>query len=127
MYRVIEVAKMLGVSKVTVYKKINKNKKLLKNHIQTRSNITYIDDVGIEIIKNTIEVTSTYSSTDPSDIGIIQKEVIDNLNETILFLSDQVSKKKMQIEKKDEILDSYKTIIKSNRGKIQYLESKISE
>jgi predicted transcriptional regulator len=127
MYRVIEVAKMLGVSKVTVYKKINKNKKQLKNHIQTRSNITYIDDIGIEIIKNTIEVTSTYSASDPSDIGIVQKEVIDDLNEIIVFLSDQVIEKKSQIEKKDEILDSYKTIIKSNRGKIQYLESKISE
>ena len=58
MYRVIEVARMLGVSKVTIYKKVNKNKKLLKNHIHTRSNITYIDDVGVDIIKNTIEIST---------------------------------------------------------------------
>ncbi len=127
MYRVIEVAKMLGVSKVTVYKKINKNKKQLKNHVHTRSNITYIDDVGIEIIKKTIEVASTFSASETSDASQVQKEILDDLNDIIEFLSDQVVEKKNQIGKKDEILDSYKSILKSNRGKIQYLESKINE
>lgn len=126
MYRVIEVAKLLGVSKVTVYKKINKNKKQLKNHIHTRSNITYIDDIGIEIIKNTIEVSATYNTSDTSDVSQIQKEFMDDLNDVIHFLSEQVIAKKTQIESRDEILDSYKTLLKSNRGKIQYLESKIN-
>lgn len=127
MYRVIEVAKMLGVSKVTVYKKINKNKKKLKNHIHTRSNITYIDDMGVELIKNTIEVSSTYSSNDSSDVTYVQKELLLKLNDVIDYLNQQVEVKKSQISSKNEIIESYKTILKSNRGKIQYLESKINE
>jgi predicted transcriptional regulator len=127
MYRVIEVAKMLGVSKVTVYKKINKNKKSLKNHIHTRSNITYIDDTGVEIIKSTIEVSSTYSTNDQSDINLVQKEMLDSLNENISFLNEQIIIKKMQLDAKNEIIEGYKSILKSNRGRIQYLESKFNE
>jgi len=127
MYRVIEVAKMLGVSKVTVYKKINKNKKSLKNHIHTRSNITYIDDTGVDIIKSTIEVSSTYSTNDQSDINLVQKEMLDSLNENIAFLNEQITTKKMQLDTKNEIIEGYKSILKSNRGRIQYLESKFNE
>lgn len=127
MYRVIEVARMLGVSKVTIYKKVNKNKKNLKNHIHTRSNITYIDDVGVEIIKETIEVSSNNSYGGANDIDELKREYVEDLNETIEFLSSQIQIKKRQVQKKDEIIEAYKGIIKSNRGKLQYLESKLNQ
>lgn len=127
MYRVIEVARMLGVSKVTIYKKVNKNKKNLKNHIHTRSNITYIDDVGVEIIKETIEVSSNNSYGGGNDIDELKREYVEDLNETIEFLSSQIQIKKRQVQKKDEIIEAYKGIIKSNRGKLQYLESKLNQ
>lgn len=127
MYRVIEVAKMLGVSKVTIYKKINKNKKSLKPHVHTRSNITYIDDQGVEIIKDSIEIASAYSLNDDTDIAEIRRVCNQDLNEMISILNQQIEIKKHQIIKKDEIIESYKSIIKSNRGKIQYLEGKLNE
>ncbi len=127
MYRVIEVAKLLGVSKVTIYKKINKNKKELKNHIHTRSNITYIDDEGVDIIKSTIEVSSSYSAADNFDMTDIKKASLEDLNQMINFLNQQVIVKKNQIERKNDMIDNLKSIIKSNRGKIQYLESRINE
>lgn len=126
MYRVIEVARMLGVSKVTIYKKVNKNKKLLKNHIHTRSNITYIDDVGVDIIKNTIEI-STIQPYGGLDSDELKRGYIEDMNEMIDLLSYQIQIKKRQIQRKDEIIESYKSIIKSNRGKLQYLESKLSQ
>lgn len=127
MYRVIEVARMLGVSKVTIYKKVNKNKKALKNHIHTRSNITYIDDTGVDLIKDTLEITSgvVYSSSNDSDD--LKREYLDDLNEFIECLSQQIQVKKKQVQKKDEIIESYKSVLKSNRGKIQYLESKLNQ
>lgn len=127
MYRVIEVARMLGVSKVIIYKKVNKNKKQLKNHIHTRSNITYIDDAGVDIIKDTIEVASlgVYSGT--SDADELKREYLEDLNDHIELLSMQIQMKKRQIQKKDEIIESYKSMIKSNRGKLQYLESKLNQ
>lgn len=121
MYRVIEVARMLGVSKVTVYKKISKNKKSLKNHVHTRSNITYIDDAGVEIIKNTIDPVS--GGQDYSDLEIRQM-VMDDLSNTIVLLNQQVEIKKKQIQKRDDIIEHYKSTLKSIRGRIQYLESK---
>ncbi len=127
MYRVIEVARMLGVSKVTIYKKVNKNKKALKNHIHTRSNITYIDDVGVEIIKDTIEVNSSLNYGSGNELDDIKKEYLDDLNETLELLNNQIHVKKRQVQKKDEIIEAYKSIIKSNRGKIQYLESKLNQ
>ena len=127
MYRVIEVARMLGVSKVTIYKKVNKNKKTLKNHIHTRSNITYIDDVGVEIIKDTIEVNSSLNYGSGNELDDIKKEYLDDLNETLELLNNQIHVKKRQVQKKDEIIEAYKSIIKSNRGKIQYLESKLNQ
>lgn len=127
MYRVIEVARMLGVSKVTIYKKVNKNKKALKNHIHTRSNITYIDDTGVDLIKDTLEISTglVYSSNNDSDD--LKREYLDDLNETIEYLSQQIQIKKKQVQKKDEIIESYKSILKSNRGKLQYLESKLNQ
>lgn len=127
MYRVIEVARMLGVSKVTIYKKVNKNKKALKNHIHTRSNITYIDDVGVEIIKDTIEVNSSLNYGSGNELDDIKKEYLDDLNETLELLNNQIHVKKRQVQKKDEIIEAYKSIIKSNRGKIQYLESQLNQ
>lgn len=127
MYRVIEVARMLGVSKVTIYKKVNKNKKLLKNHIHTRSNITYIDDVGVKIIKETIEISSSGLQNDNNDISEIKKEALEDLTKAIEILNHQIHIKKEQINIKDEIIENYKTLIKSNRGKLQYLENKLNE
>jgi hypothetical protein len=127
MYRVIEVARMLGVSKVTIYKKVNKNKKLLKNHIHTRSNITYIDDVGVQIIKETIEVSSSGLQNENNDISEIKSVVLEDLSRAIEILNHQIHVKKDQINIKDEIIDNYKTLIKSNRGKLQYLENKLNE
>lgn len=121
MYRVIEVARMLGVSKVTVYKKIAKNKKSLKNHVHTRSNITYVDDAGVEIIKNTIDPVS--GGQDYSDLEIRQM-VMDDLSRAILVLNQQVEIKKRQIQRRDEVIEHYKSTLKSIRGRIQYLESK---
>ena len=124
MYRVIEVARMLGVSKVTIYKKVNKNKKALKNHIHTRSNITYIDDAGVELIKDTIEVSSSSVTNGVHDSDELRRDYLDD---TIEILSLQIQTKKKQIQKKDEVIESYKSLIKSNRGKIQYLESKLNQ
>ncbi len=124
MYRVIEVAKMLGVSKVTVYKKINKNKKLLKGHVHTRSNITYIDDEGVAMIKTTLE---ELIFQDPLDTEDSKKALVEELDRTVKILMSQVAQKKAQLENKDIIIESYKTLIKSIKGKAQYLESKLNE
>lgn len=126
MYRVIEVARMLGVSKVTIYKKIHKNKKLLKDCIHLRSNITYVDDQGVAIIKDLIEV-SPAQEQGFEEQEEIKRLYLEELSETISFMNRQIHIKKQQIQRKDEIIEAYKAIIKSNRGKLQYLESQLNQ
>lgn len=53
-YRVIEVAQELGVSKVTIYKKLSKFKKELKPFIIKKQNITYILEEGVEFIRQSL-------------------------------------------------------------------------
>lgn len=56
MYRVIEVAKMLDVSKVTIYKKMRHLKLEIKPFVVKEKNVTYITDEGVELIKKMIQV-----------------------------------------------------------------------
>jgi predicted DNA-binding transcriptional regulator AlpA len=127
MFRVIEVARMLGVSKVTVYKKINRNKKTLKPHIHVRSNITYVDEEGVQIIKDTIESAPNSSFFPGQDVIDLKNQSIQDLTYVIEFLNRQIQSKKEQVSKKDDFIEQLRTLSKSNRGRHQYLENKIKE
>lgn len=58
MHRVIEVARLLGVSKVTVYKKMELLKKELKPYIRYRSNIAYIEDPGVDLLRQSLTLST---------------------------------------------------------------------
>lgn len=58
MHRVIEVSRLLGVSKVTVYKKMELFKKELKPYIRYRSNIAYIEDPGVELLRQSLTLSA---------------------------------------------------------------------
>lgn len=55
MLRIIEVANNLGVSKVTVYKKISALKPEIKEHLVKAKNITYITEAGYNLIKESLK------------------------------------------------------------------------
>lgn len=54
-YTITEVSKLLKISRVTIYKKIEKLTDL-QRHITVKNNNKYIDIEGIEIIKNSLDV-----------------------------------------------------------------------
>lgn len=113
MYRVIEVSRMLGVSKVTIYKKMEKLKKELKNHTQKISNILYIDSDGVDIIRGSLEISSNVSDSDYSKLAEIEKENIVRLEKCINFFNRQIECKKNQIDNLDKIIETYKTMLDS--------------
>lgn len=55
MYRIIEVANQLNVSKVTIYKKISALKPEIKQHIVKDKNITYLTEEGFKLIKESLK------------------------------------------------------------------------
>ncbi|MGM0380184.1 MAG: hypothetical protein ACQEQE_10595 [Bacillota bacterium] len=117
MLRVIEVAKKLGVSKVTIYKKIKKIDKL-KKHITKRQNITYIKEEGIEIIKENLEKFKD----DKVDLKKIKDNQIKSLEEYKIFLQNQIEIKKVQLDMKNQQISNIKNLVKINKKHLEKLK-----
>lgn len=145
MYKVIEVSKILGVSKVTIYKKIEIFKKDLKPHMHKKKNITYIDDAGVDIIKNSlidnnVIVDVNINNEEISKLKYLLNErnktinyqldsIIDSDSSTnsdldimISFLENQLRLKNAEIKSLDKSLVILKKINKVNKDRIVYLE-----
>lgn len=119
MLRVIEVANMLGVSKVTIYKKMKKLDQL-KPYITKKKNITYIKKEGIPIIKESLEKFQT----DHTEIEIKKQmiETINQLEEYKSTLKQQLNVKINHIEKKDAQLRNLKKIIDFNKQRLKLIK-----
>lgn len=150
MYRVIEVANLLGVSKVTIYKKISLFKKELKPYIHKKRNITFIDEEGVRIIKDSLVANHVIAdSTDKDeyieklnqDLEVHQSQVkmlnervieserqhIEDLQLLITTLEAQVKLKRTQIESKNLLMKNFKDLIVNNKNQIKRIEKKIQE
>ncbi|MCT4633341.1 MAG: hypothetical protein N4A76_11480 [Firmicutes bacterium] len=134
MLRVIEVANELGVSKVTIYKKMSKFKNELKPFIVKDKNITFIMDEGIEIIKNDLPVM--FVSNEHFDSRVYEEEINELKNTTKnlqvemknieveyrRFLMKVLDEKKKEIKRKQDIVEKLKSIIEENKNRISSLE-----
>jgi hypothetical protein len=119
MLRVIEVANKLGVSKVTIYKKISKLTEI-KPFIVQKQKITYIKDEGIEIIKNDLlkfKVGNTKLVLDEK-----WNEDIENLQGYLNFLENQKKIKQNQINLKNIQIEKTKYLINLNKRRLELLE-----
>jgi len=144
MYKVIDVAKMLGVSKVTIYKKISNHKKELKVHMKKVKNITYLNDEAVDIIRNNINNQTVASGRIINDeIDDLHKQLdnlrqekkqfeealinqvrieIDELGGVKRSLESQINVKMSHIERKDQMLETFKEIVKVNKDRIKHVE-----
>lgn len=146
MLKVIEVANLLGVSKVTIYKKMEKFKKELKSHLHKKRNITFVDDEGIEIIRQSlIENNVIFEKTDiENQVKHLEEELsntkdqlewmntqlmtayrddILNLRFVSDLLSGQITAKTSRLQEKEEMLANYKDINRLNKERMKNLES----
>lgn len=145
MYKVIEAANQLGVSKVTIYKKMELYKKELRGHIKKVKGITFIDEEAYDLIKKSLvengvikddslspELIEAYQSKlreKYSRMADLSKQTLkskkDNLNDMELileFLTNQMSMKHQMLSQKEEQLKTYKEIIAKNKKRIEMLE-----
>jgi lipopolysaccharide biosynthesis regulator YciM len=140
--KVIEVANLLGVSKVTIYKKMEKFKKELKPHLHKKRNITYVDDDGVEIIRQSlIENNVIFEKTDienqvkelsaqlekkeeqlnwiNNQLMTAYRDDILNLRFVLDLLNGQIKVKSSQLIEKEEMLSNYKDINRLNKERIE--------
>lgn len=143
MYRVIEVAKALGVSKVTVYKKMDMLKKEMKNHIHIRSNITYIDSAGIDILRGALNIPTPAvgvapdkGSTDAEKATVLEDEVraldialvqaydshTSDMLQHLETLSHALKVKKEENERKEQQLRMLQRLVKWNQSSQSFVE-----
>jgi subtilase family serine protease len=142
-YKIVEIVDMIGASKATIYNKLNILKTSLKNHVNTRKGITYIDEEGIEIIKKSIGLTkekfqeqmnprkktnSTESKHNQEYIESLknQIETLKYDNEFLSnFLKQTITEKDKQLNSKDEIIKNFQVLLKNEQeNNIKLLERK---
>lgn len=114
MFRVIEVAAMLGVSKVTIYKKIKNNPDIVDGIVIKKNNIMYITSEGIEVIEDLLDGNSRKS---PSTV--LEERFKTYLADSKIKLEKDLMAKKESIGRKDLVIKKYKERLKRLDRKIK--------
>ena len=134
-YKVVDVAKMLDVSKVTIYEKMKLLKKELKPYIKLKGNVKYVDTQGIEIIRKSLKdyqeeennFTNTLLNTEHDIEGSIENPYIQHLKEEIEYYRNQLKAKDEQINTHMELIQNFQVLIKQEQTKYLLLEEKYKE
>lgn len=114
-----ELAKELNLSKQAIYKKINTQlSSELEGHIFKDQNIIMVDDIGIEVIKNSIlDVSPPEQVSSAFQPEKIQSDTSLATN-YIASLENQIDKLENQIYKKDNLILKQQTTIDELVNKI---------
>lgn len=145
LYDVEKISKLTNLSKVTIYKKLKL--KEIKPYIVRKQGKSYIDEEGFTLIKqglnsndklneelNTKDIETdeiAYTATDKEDMIKVKNDLIDSLNEQVIFLRGQLGVKDIQLESKDKLLENMQILVKDSQRKqkndIPMLESHFEE
>lgn len=123
MLKVIEVATLIGVSKVTVYKKISALHKELKPYIHKKRNITYIDDLGVEIIRASLSNQVPVLEQQPLSQQVVSKETSESdfeQDERVYKLENELVHKNRQIH---ELLERINALENEHLKDLSFLAS----
>jgi len=116
-YTIVQISDLIGLSKVSIYKKLKL--KGLKDHISKKLGVTYVDEVGFNLIKyglkENLKEQSSYSTlnyetaTDTEDLSF-NKEVLKLLEEQlkgqnlIIHELNERLKQEQELNKNNQIL-----------------------
>jgi hypothetical protein len=132
LYTILEASKLIGISKVTAYKKINTVKEL-KQHITVKNNIQYIDTEGLDKLKALIsKPVNCKEETENDDTNYQNKEnskvvnrFTDLQEDYIALLKQQLEEKDRQLSEKDKIISEHTELIRNSQVLFQQSQQKI--
>ncbi len=129
MYRVIEVAEVLGVSKVTIYKKIEQLKPEIIAHIKTEEGVTYVSDFGVNLIKNTIKRKKTRKPRDKALLKVVDLNCeLTNSKEELQRLENEIKTNNIRLKEDLVIRNRYlETIINNKTRELEKIEESNKE
>lgn len=139
MFKVVEVAEKLKVSKVSVYNKINQNKGLLKPHIKKVKSVTSITNEGFEILEKLFSKDNESKDLHDKDNFLnskaetqdnamiiefkeIYKERIKDLKVQIEGLNKDKENLTHQVQEQTELNKNFQILIKQEQDKVLLLE-----
>ena len=119
MYDINEVAKLTGVSKVTIYKKLKKMKEL-EQYIVVKKDKIYVLDEGIKLINSSLQVNKQVNNSVKSEVdeevasegisrGLMGSKGLINL------LTEQLTEKDRQLREKDKQIEELINLNKNNQ------------
>lgn len=85
LYTVAEISKLTNLSKVSIYKRLEL--KEMQQHISKKQGVTYIDEEGFNLIKDSLKVNEEFKT----EVKDVQND--DSINEEVSMDSDDLSLK----------------------------------
>lgn len=100
-YTVSQVAKIIGVSRVTIYRKLETD--MLHGHVTTVNDIKYIDNEGLEILKQNLCNSNVYSNTYKGDTVTSSNVEVTELQGVTGVLHKEIKALKSELEAQKDI------------------------
>jgi hypothetical protein len=146
LYSVEQIAETLGISKVTVYRKLKLHE--VKQFTVVKNGKTFLEETGLDIIRQSLSVTTgenieTNKNCSEAEIAIdteqlqgVKDKLIDTLQSDIEYLRSQLSdrehfyrsqlqEKDVQINSKDRQIENMQTLMQNEQQ--LHLKSKLLE
>lgn len=136
MYKISEVAEILGIDKIQIVEKMISQKSLLDPYINKRSGVTYFDKRGLEVLESLVKGKKTVSEkkeVKSESIDLVQKVSVnrpvdkydierDHIKKEIAILKNQLLSLDSELRHKDEAIVNYQRRILKDVELIKKLE-----
>lgn len=132
LYTVAEVSRITNISKVSIYKKLKL--KGIEGHISKEAGITYIDEVGLKLITDSLKVNeevkedlnqkdikepaSEETATDTEDLTI-NKELVNTLIEQLKAKDIQIQALNERLQQEQELHKNTQVLLQQEKFKPQ--------
>ena len=114
LYTVSEISELIGLSRVTLYKKLKCLE--MSTHISKKQNVTYIDEIGLNLIKNSLQDLNNEKEYNNIDDDIAMDNEDSTLNEDMFkLLKEQLREKDIQLHEANERLKQAHKLIENNQ------------
>lgn len=138
MYRAVEISKMLGVSKVTIYNDFKKFKSELNPYIITEKGSKYLNEEGFELLKKlrenkdaskvVIEVNSTDSTGDLNKVVENElREQLESFKEQVKYLKYQLEISQKNIEREQQLHEHTQVLLKQVQDQLLLMEPEVRD
>ncbi len=127
MKTVAEVAEELGVSKMAVYRRLNKTlEQEMEPHLVKKEGVTHILPEGVAMLRQDLDLSMGGEQATIEGTGEDLPEIRERLNrleeEYIGTLKEELRRKNDQLEKKDALLQNFQVILRQTQERMQALE-----